>query len=156
MSRSIFVPSRGISLTFQSGLAAGVFNPADNTTYFVGEQIGAPQTTTGLRRIYVPAGVSAVTEVSGFAFHANAGVTAEAVTVKLRKNGDSGTDTTIGTFTHNDNAVVGGAYISPFRFTDLTFGIDGGDYIELAIATPNPGWATNPTTVIYVGNVFVS
>ena len=120
------------------------FDPADSTTYYIGNYIAAPTTTALRRRLYIPrAGV--ITKcfidvtVTGFT-----GATGNA-TFSIRLNNTT------------DTAVSAAAALSAvnnlYSKTDLAIAVAAGDYVEIKME--NPAWGTNPTGVQISGLFFV-
>ena len=130
---------------FQFGSVS--FDPADGTSYYVGEQYTAAPGTSGAggRRIYIP---RTGTIIRAYITFVNAGTlgTNETSTAAIRVNNTS--DTTISASVTNDSAVTA------FNNTSLSVNVNAGDYIEIKWTTPT--WATNPTTVYIHGSVLIA
>lgn len=135
----------GVIDTYVLG-SGGVFNPADNLTYYVGsaQSMGAaPSTTAARRRIYVGSArrivgvdIQVFTTVTG---------SAENVTVSVRVNNT--TDFLIGTMQWNPGA----NNYAVLNNQSLNISFNANDYWEIKIECP--AWTTNPTGVTTQGAV---
>lgn len=125
-------------------LQALAFNPADSTSYFVGDIFSiAPLGVGGIVGFYLPkattlyaAGVKFINSVAG---------TNEASSVYIRVNNT--TDYLISASVDNSIGlnVVSAVFGSPVS-------LNAGDYIEIKWVTP--AWVTNPTGVFIIGSAF--
>lgn len=121
------------------------YNPADDTTYYIGITAGqSPNTTDNRARIYIPKAGNIIRADIVF-FNASGNGTAEASTISLRLN--STTDTSLSAAVDNST--------NPFivNKTGLSIAVVAGDYFEIKWVTP--AWATNPTGTRISGSVFI-
>lgn len=109
----------------------------DNSSYYFGALLGPASTTEGARKLYVPkSGTIAAVYIPWFTNgQASSG---EDVSIYVRINGDSESDTLIATVGNTD------AY-KEFINTTLEVEVQAGDYMEFRIGTPT--WSTNPANV---------
>lgn len=137
--------SGAIGLPYQ--FACGVFNPLDNTTYYIGGRAGAVAgTASGRRRIYFQT-PGIVKRVRICFDQTIAGpVTGETSSVSIRIN-----DTT--SYLVTDAVENASANTVTYANTSLNIPVVAGDFFEIVWVTPNPGWATNPTNVEIWGMV---
>jgi len=126
-------------------VTAALQNPVnDNTTYYVGSKAVGWQTSGALARIFVPK--AGTIKLAYIEWDAGTAGTNENVSVYLRLNDT--TDTLIQT--------IGDANASKlFSNTAVGVVVAAGDYIEIKIVTPNPGWATNPANVAIGGQIYI-
>lgn len=117
------------------------FSPADATTYYWGQRPASAAAVPGTYRIYIPK-AGTIKRVD-FAFYQTAG-SAETSSVSLRLNNT--TDTLL------SNAVVNNAQPTVFSAT-VAIAVVAGDYVEFKWVTPT--WATNPTSVVGWGNIYI-
>ena len=136
-------PSSGYALTFLSG---GAFNPADATTYYIGNQPFAPVTNSLNRPVWIPR-AGTIKIAYGTVLAAVAG-TSENTTLSIRLNDT--TDTTISSTLELSAAGLR----TDFNNTALAIAVAAGDYVTLKWAMPT--FTTNPTTVVISANIFVA
>lgn len=124
-------------------VGAASFSPADSTTYHFGGVLSSAPTTNANLRLYVPL-TGTITTVFVFWLATGVAGTSENVSVYLRKNADSLTDTLIETIGDTAAGKV-------FNNSALSFAVTAGENIEIIIVAP--AWATNPTNVLLSGSV---
>jgi hypothetical protein len=119
------------------------FDPTDGSSYFFGSQMGAaPGALSGNRIIQFP--IKAVIRKAILTEYAVVAGTNENISIYIRKNDT--TDYLIQTV---------GSALNNRTFTNLAMNIPVtiGDVIELKMVCP--AWATNPTTVIGSGMIYL-
>lgn len=130
----------GYSLQFQS--KGSVFNPASNTTYYIGQGLEAT-TIPQVQRIRVPRSghISNIT----VSFINQGPGSAEASSLYVRKNN---VEDTLLSATVTNNGIY-----SEVVAADLDVAVDAGDYIEIKWVTP--AWAAMPGYVTINGILYI-
>lgn len=118
-------------------------NPADNTTYFCGENLTALQTVAGRSKFQFPNNYT-ITKVVITLFQGAAGVTNESVAWYIRESNT--TDKTI--TTSMDMSLIGQNKSKPYVYSGLNLSVSSGLDYETKIVTPT--WSINPTSIIGV------
>jgi hypothetical protein len=122
------------------------FNPADGQTYYIGSRFSvAPSTTSGICKVYIPCS-GTVKRISVYAQYTT-GASSETGTAYFRY--DNTTDTSIGSMALNA-ATNTGTYLGNYT---LNIAVTAGHYFEIKFVAPT--WTTNPTDVIFSGNVYI-
>jgi hypothetical protein len=129
----VFAPLQGTS-----------FNPADATTYYVGDVFSAtPQTTAGITGFYLAKDTTIYAAAAKFLITGTG--SNEASTVYLRVNGTTDYSISAAIDCSSSFSVYSNAFVSPIA-------ISAGQYVEIKWVTPT--WVTNPTGVYLIGGVF--
>lgn len=145
LSASDMITALGMrdSYVFGSG---GVFNPADNLTYYVGSSqtmVAAPSSTPARRRVYV----GSARRITGVDIQVFTTVTGSGEDVAISVRVNNTTDYVVGNMQWNPGA---NSYaILNNQALDITLAAD--DYYEIKIVCPT--WAPNPTGVTTQGSV---
>jgi hypothetical protein len=131
----------GYTLKIQAG---GNFDPADSTDYFIGCSLQQPDTSSSsYYHILIPK--SGSINVCQLIMTAGTNGTAENIVMVIRKNNT--TDYTFATV-----GVSSGSRL--FANLNLNIPVSAGDYVEIKMTTP--AWVTNPLTVQFSGNLYIS
>jgi hypothetical protein len=139
------VDAKGYTLQGRGGsVEGGVLNPADATTYYIGQGRLEHSTTAARRRILIPVAGTITKAYVSFSVEGTLGSN-ETSTFSLRLNNTS--DTTVSASTKQDSA------FESFPSGALSLAVVAGDYIEGKWVTPT--WATNPTDIVISLVVFV-
>jgi len=138
--------SFGIGYVLTMQCASG--NPADATTYFIGQNTTLTSLTTSgtaSSKLYIPK-AGTVTAIYGTFTVGGTLASSGSTSVNLRLNNTTDTlITSAAVMTSADNA---------FNNASLSISVSAGDYLELKITTPT--WATNPTTVRCSYSLYIS
>ena len=119
------------------------WSPADATTYYFGNTPRAPMTTAGsFGKVYIR--IPGIIKIAELYCYAGAAGTNEAWSLYVRKNDT--TDYSIATVSLATNERV-------FSNAALSIPVAAGDYIEIKCVCPT--WATNPTSVVFGGYLYV-
>lgn len=125
--------------------SSAAFNPADASSYFVGNIAVLTASTTVNQRKFKFAKPGTVENVS-FTLNQTGNGSNETVTVYLT-NVNTSTDYLVGTFTSD----FGGSINNQFTFTGLTIAVNATDFWIIKILTPT--WVTNPTQWYIQGKI---
>lgn len=130
----------GYTLNFT---ALNLVTIVDGSTYYVGGQAIAPQTTGGINRVYVPKS-GTIKHVYIFWYAVTAG-SAEDIALSIMIN--NAIDNAIETISDTSNTKVFG------NLGLLNIAVTAGNYLEVKIVCP--AWATNPANVKISGFVYI-
>lgn len=116
-------------------------NPLDSTQYYFGSSIGAPNTTSNVKRIYLltPCTIRKIIIFSQFTAGSN-----EATTLEIIKNNTS--STTLTSTLDFSATPIKEEYDVNISANDKT------DYFEFRLTTP--AWVSNPTSVWFYTQIF--
>jgi len=121
--------------------------PADSTSYFFGGQGFNPSTTEGIHRVYIAKLGTIKAAYIQFINNGTLG-TNETSSIYVRLNAT--TDTLISSNVKNDSGLATPYVVSS---TALSINVVAGDYFEIKWTTP--AWATNPTQIIVLWQVYI-
>jgi hypothetical protein len=121
---------------------AGSLTPANNTTYYFGNQQRIPTTTAAIWRLFIPR--SGTIKRADFVSVASTVGTAENISLSIRLNNT--TDTLVATVGNTSQPRL-------FQNSSLSIAVVAGDYIEMKLVTPT--WVTQPTGFTISGQIYI-
>ena len=135
-----------MAFIYQLPYFSAVFNPVDSTTYHIGAIIGAPSTVDGVYAMPVP--------FSGFVrritfLQLTAGTLGSGETGSLYIRVNATTDYLLTDLLDWAALTRSGNH----EFESGVVPLEVNDFVTLKITTP--AWTTNPTSVVYSGNIFI-